>query len=79
MVVLYIILGLIALFLAIILLRTAMFRPKPQGSVSQEPVEFDRERAVETLAALIRCKTVSFHDKALEERSFQGRGFRNRF
>ena len=67
MVVLYIILGLIALFLAVILLRTAMFRPKSQGSVSQEPVEFDRERAVETLAALIRCKTVSYNDPALED------------
>ena len=63
----YIILGLIALFLAVILLRTAMFRPKSQGSVSQEPVEFDRERAVETLAALIRCKTVSYNDPALED------------
>lgn len=67
MVVLYIILGLIALFLAVILLRTAMFRPKSQGSVSQEPVEFDRERAVETLAALIRCKTVSYNAPALED------------
>lgn len=67
MVVLYIILGLIALFLAVILLRTAMFRPKSQGSVSQEPVEFDQERAVETLAALIRCKTVSYNDPALED------------
>ena len=67
-----IVLGLIVLFLAVILVRAAMFRPKAQPPISQEPVEFDKDAAVESLAALIRCKTVSYSDHALEDdREFQ--------
>ena len=62
-----IVLGLIVLFLAVILVRAAMFRPKAQPPISQEPVEFDKDAAVESLAALIRCKTVSYSDHALED------------
>ncbi len=67
MLILYILLGLIALFLAVILLRALMFRPKKQAPVSQEPVQFDRQAAIDALAALIKCKTVSNVDKALED------------
>ena len=62
-----IVLGLIVLFLAVILVRAAMFRPKAQPPISQEPVEFDKDTAVESLAALIRCKTVSYSDHTLED------------
>ena len=37
----YAVLGLIALFVAVILVRAAMFEPKPQPPVSQEEVTFD--------------------------------------
>ena len=44
-----------------------MFKPKPTAPVSQEEVEFDRSAAVNTLAELIRCKTVSYSDHTLED------------
>ena len=64
---LYAVLGLIALFFAVILVRAAAFEPKPQPPVSQEEVTFDKKAAVENLAALIRCKTVSYSDHSLED------------
>lgn len=67
MIVLYLILALIVVFLAVILIRAAMFRPKPEEARSPELVEFDRAAAVDALAALVRCRTVSFEDAALED------------
>ena len=64
---LYVILGLIAVFLAVILIRAALFNPKPQPKTDDTPVSFDRDKAVEDLAALIRCKTVSYSDHSLED------------
>ncbi len=63
----YILLGLLAVFLAVILVRAVRFRPKQQPEVSQETVEFDRQAATDALAQLIRCKTVSYSDHSLED------------
>ena len=63
----YIILGLIALFLAVILIRAACFNPKKQAAVDRAPVEFDKDASVEALAELIRCKTISYNDHSLED------------
>ncbi len=63
----WILLGLFALFLAVILLRAACFQPKQQPVANPAPVEFDRQAAVEALAALIKCKTISYTDRSLED------------
>ena len=63
----YLILFLIALFAAVIAVRTARFTPKPQPAVSEETFGFDKAAAVDALAQLVRCKTVSYNDKALED------------
>ncbi len=63
----YIILGLGLLFFAVVLVRTLRFTPKPQPEISQESVEFDRDAAVESLAQLIRCKTISYSDHSMED------------
>ena len=63
----YIIAGLVAAFLAVILLRAAMFTPKPQPETDDTPVTFDRDGAVSALQQLVRCKTVSYNDSALED------------
>lgn len=55
------------IFAAVILVRTVGFRPKPQPELSTETVTFDRDRAISNLAALIRCKTVSYSDRSLED------------
>ena len=59
MIALYIVLGLIAVFLAVILLRAAAFRPKEEPEAERTEEIFDREKPVKTLSALLRCRTVS--------------------
>jgi len=63
----YGILGVLVIFIAVVLVRTLRFTPKAQPPVSDEKVEFDRDGAVEALAELVRCKTVSYNDKTLED------------
>lgn len=65
--VLYAALGLLALFLALLVIRAACFRPKAQPSAEAEPVSFDRDAAVSALQQLIRCRTVSNVDPAQED------------
>ena len=57
----------IAAFLAVITIRTLRFTPKPQPALSQEEIRFDRDAAVDALAQLVRCKTVSYNDHSLED------------
>ena len=63
----YAILALIAVFIAVILVRTLNFKPKAQPETSQEQVSFDQDAAIDALAQLIRCKTISHNDHALED------------
>ena len=63
----YIIGALVAVFLAVLLIRAALFRPKAQPISDPTPVEFDRQAPIGALAALIQCKTVSHHDHSLED------------
>ena len=63
MVILYFIL----VFVIVILARTFMFTPKAEEKREVEDVEFDRAAAVKSLAELVRCKTVSYYDHALED------------
>ena len=65
--ILWIILALIALFAAVIFVRAAMFKPLPQPELPADSVEFDREAAIDALAQLVRCRTVSYADRALED------------
>lgn len=67
MIILWSVLSLIGLLFAVVLIRTAAFKPKTDVTAAQGSVEFDRERAVTNLQALIRCKTVSFADHKLED------------
>ena len=67
MIAVIIILTIVAVFLAIILIRAALFVPKDEPQPSVEAVEFDREAAETALAALVRCRTVSYADHSLED------------
>ncbi len=67
MLILWILLGALALFLAVILLRAAFFRPLPEREPDAAPLEFDREKATADLQAMIRCRTVSDRDPAKED------------
>ena len=59
--------GLIAAFFAVVIVRTLRFKPKAQPEISKEEVSFDRSGAVEALAELVKCKTVSYYDHSLED------------
>ena len=57
----------LAVLAAVILVRTLAFKPKAQPAISDEEVSFDKDGAVEALAELVRCKTVSYSDRSLED------------
>ena len=57
----------VIIFAAVVAVRTVRFTPKAQPSVSGETCDFDKDAAVEALAQLVRCKTVSYNDKSLED------------
>ena len=65
--ILYVILALIAVFFAVILIRAAAFRPKKTAERPREEVSFDGDKAIEALQKLIRCRTVSYYDPAMED------------
>ncbi len=54
-------------FLAVILLRGALFQPKSYPLTQSEPVEFDGDKAISALQQLVRCKTVSYYDSEKED------------
>ena len=63
----YILLGLVAGFLAVILFRALTFKPKVLPKEAPSPIDFDKDAAVDALQQLVRCKTVSCNDKELED------------
>ena len=65
----WIILGIVVLFLAVLLIRAATFRPKAQPAVSQESVNVDIDTAVSNLQQLVQCKTVSYNDHDKEDKA----------
>ena len=62
----YLLLFLLVLLIAVIAVRTLRFTPKPQPEVPNQADSFDKDAAVDALAQLVRCKTVSYNDHTLE-------------
>ena len=63
----YLILAVVLVFVSVIAVRTANFKPKPQPEISNEEITFDKDGATAALAELIRCKTISYSDHSLED------------
>lgn len=59
--------GLLILLLAVLLVRALAFTPKAPVLPLEGDEEFDKQKAVENLQALVRCKTVSYVDASLED------------
>lgn len=57
----------LAAFILLLLIRTALFKPQKENREFSEAPDFDKEAAVNRLAELIRCKTVSYKDSQLED------------
>lgn len=65
----WIILGIFALLLGVVIIRTLGFKPIKKENISEDEISFDKDGAVETLRELIRFKTVSYTDSSLEDNS----------
>ncbi len=66
-IVLYALLAAVIIFLGVIIIRTLLFTPKKNITADSTAVDFDREKAVENLKALVKFKTVSFEEKEKED------------
>ena len=67
--VLYAILGLLALLIVIVIIRTLCFKPKAMPPVKEETIALDREKIVADMSDMIKCKTVSYTDESLVDRA----------
>ena len=57
----------IATFIAVVLIRTLRFKPKAPPEVDESEITFDKERVIDNLARLVRCKTISRIDHVGED------------
>ncbi|MBQ7836809.1 MAG: M20/M25/M40 family metallo-hydrolase, partial [Clostridia bacterium] len=64
---LLIILVLLIAFIAVLLIRTAAFKPKAGAKIIEGEEELDRNAIVHRLCSLVKCKTVSYRDASLED------------
>lgn len=73
MTVLWIILGALALLIAVLLVRAAMFKPREAAEEKAPPLGMDEEHIVESLARMVRCRTVSSRDnpEAVDQSQFE--------
>ena len=53
---------LVVAFLAVILIRALRFKPRATQAVAAEEAAVDGQKAIDDLAEMIRCKTVSYYD-----------------
>ncbi|MBQ3058674.1 MAG: M20/M25/M40 family metallo-hydrolase [Clostridia bacterium] len=67
MIYLYIFLGLVVLFLAVLIIRTLNFKPKANAKVFEEEITLNNDKVIENLRTLVRFKTVSYRDSSLED------------
>ncbi|MBO5006462.1 MAG: M20 family peptidase [Clostridia bacterium] len=65
----FVILGALAVLIAVVLIRTLTFRPKPLPPVKEENIELDREKIVADMVDMIRYKTISNRDDSLVDRA----------
>ena len=59
--------AILVIFLAVLIIRAAAFKPKAQPEIDTSAIEFDKEKAAHDLRELVKCKTVSYRDPSLED------------
>ncbi len=64
-----VVLAIVLVFVLVLLIRTLLFTPKDNVEIDNDTVEFDKQKATSNLQQLVKCKTVSYHDKSLEDDS----------
>ena len=63
----WLLLGLLVLWLAVIVVRALQFKPYPMEKTEAENFPVDEKRALERFQDMIRLKTVSYPDEKLED------------
>ena len=67
-----IIIGIVIVFFFILLERTLAFKPHKHELIEVSRVSVDEDRVTHSLAEMIKCKTISYNEKSLEdEREFE--------
>lgn len=61
--IIWMLLGVLAVFIIVVLIRAAMFQPKDVKIPSDEMVTIDEEKVVKDMQELIRCKTISYNEE----------------
>ena len=62
----------LVVFLAVLLLRAAAFKPAAEEKFEEDPIDLDHDRIVESMQQMIRCKTVSNrHEDLVDQNEFQ--------
>ncbi len=61
------ILGAVAAFLAVLVIRALTFRPRKPRQLNESAVEFDKDAAVTALQKLVQCKTISSYNRDEED------------
>ncbi|MEE1198233.1 MAG: M20/M25/M40 family metallo-hydrolase [Acutalibacteraceae bacterium] len=64
---LYILLGVVLLFILVLLIRTLTFKPINEFKPLENEELFDGDKATENLQKLVQCATVSYKDSSLED------------
>ena len=68
----YIIPAIILVFLAVVVIRTLAFKSQNTLNEEYDEVSFDKEKAISSLASLVRCKTISrYSHEEEDEAEFQ--------
>ena len=65
----YVLLAILVVLLLVILFRTLKFKPTDEKRAEPDPISFDKDRAVNHLQQLVRCKTVSYKNHDLEDQA----------
>ena len=63
----WIIAGAILVFVLVLIVRTLQFKPQQQEEVAVEEIQVDKEKIVQDMVSMIRCKTVSYQDESLTD------------
>lgn len=74
-IILFAVLAALVIFVAVLLVRAALFQPRKSLTPSEENIDLNEEKIVKNMQEMIRCKTVSYNEEALvdkeEFRKFQ--------
>ena len=65
--ILYLFLAVFVVLLSVIIIRTLCFKPTKQPKILNDEVVFDKQDSIKALQELIKCKTISYYDKNLED------------